>query len=151
MKCTEITVSVVQVNSSLVSFVEIVADMDEGGALEGIAIMTYFSISSSEASEPIIGDSDARNALPRAAVLQTALAEHSELLDREGWLGIRVRRWEDVSVVQEYDFDAVDNALVNTQYSTTVDVDGDVVLVVDAGWVLGKIASLSLPVSFVVG
>jgi len=150
VESTKITISVVQVNSALVSFVEIVADMNEAGALEGIAIVANFSIGSGEAREPIVGDSDARNALPLAAVLEAALAKYSELLNCEGWLSIWIRRWEDVSIVQEYDSDAIDDAFVNAQGSTTVDVNCDVVLIVDAGWVFGEIASLPLPVSFVV-
>lgn len=112
--------------------------------------MTDFSVGWHQSSEPIVGHTDGRNALPLAAVFKASLGEDSDLLNCEVWLHVWVWRREEISVVQEDLLHAFDSTFVDSEGGSTCNVDGEVVNVFDSCWISGQIACLSLPVSLVV-
>ena len=137
-------------DSSFISFLQIVANVKKTGSVEGIAKVTNLVVSCHEASKPIVCDTNGWNQTPLAAVFKACFAKDGELLDDVGWLGIWVGTREEVPIVQEYNFDSFHRALVNTERESTANADVQVVDVMDACRVLGQVASLSLPISLVV-
>ena len=85
-----------------------------------------------------------------AAILKTTFTEHSNLLHNVVRLSIRVWRWENVSVMKEYDSYTFHNTFMDSECAATSNVDMNVALIMDASWILSKISSLSLSVSLVV-
>lgn len=92
-------VSVVGVDSALVSLLQVVADMQELGSGEGLAEMTRLRVGWDEACEPVVGDADRWNHRTPAAVLEARFPEHRQHPDLLVRLQLWVRLWEYLSVV----------------------------------------------------
>lgn len=98
--------------------------------------MANLSVSCYHTGEPIIRNANRRNDRVLAAILEASFREHSDLLNDVIWLSIGVRAREDVSVVQENNSDTFDHTLMDSEGTTTGDIDVDIVFVMDSGWVL---------------
>jgi len=123
-------------DSTFVSFLKIMADVKESGSSEGITEVANLSVSCYHTGEPIIRNANRRNDRVLAAILEASFREHSDLLNDVIWLSIGVRAREDVSVVQENNSDTFDHTLMDSEGTTTGDIDVDIVFVMDSGWVL---------------
>jgi hypothetical protein len=150
MKAFESSVFGIEPDSSLVSLLQIVADVKEASSLKGITEVTNLCIGSSKTSEPIVGYTDGWNRLSLAAIFKHCFAEHSNLLNDVSWLSIWIRAWEDISVVKEHNFDSFNYTLMNSKSESFSNTDVDVVNIFDASWILSQVSSLPLSVSLVV-
>lgn len=150
MESLESSVFGVKMDSSLISLLEVVADVQERGASEGIAKVTNLGISWNEASEPIIGNTDCWNFLSLATILKACLAEDCNLVYCKVWLRIWVRARVEVRVVQEYDLHTLDSTLVDSDGASASDVNVHVVDVPDASGISLEVTSMALSVPLVV-
>jgi len=141
-----------KVDLALVGLVEVVANVEECGSLEGISEGADSGISWGETSEPVVGDGNAWDDASDTEPFETGFGKDRDLLDGEGWLTIWVWSWEDVSFMQEDDLDSINDTFVYTELDSASKIDGNSVDIVDASWswVLSKISCLSFSVSFVV-
>lgn len=124
--------------------------MQEAGTLESVSKVTDLGITGDKTCEPIVGDANGWDDLSLAAVLEASLTEDGNLLDDIGWLSIWIRRWEDISVVEEDDGNTLNFTFVDTESASTSDVDMNVIFVVDSSWVLSQVTGLTLSISLVV-
>lgn len=125
--------------------------MQEFGIDEVVTKVSIFAVTSGETCEPIVGNIHARLDLADAAVLEASLVEHGYLVDHMACSIALVRSWEHISVVEEYDSHASLEALVDSElHCLVLDLNSDVQLEADVGWVIGKISSLTLSISLVV-
>eukprot|EP00349_Pseudokeronopsis_sp_Brazil_P012137 CAMPEP_0202977430 /NCGR_PEP_ID=MMETSP1396-20130829/84241_1 /ASSEMBLY_ACC=CAM_ASM_000872 /TAXON_ID= /ORGANISM="Pseudokeronopsis sp., Strain Brazil" /LENGTH=155 /DNA_ID=CAMNT_0049716173 /DNA_START=1453 /DNA_END=1920 /DNA_ORIENTATION=+ len=129
----------VGVEASFVGGFKIVDDVHECGSFEGVSEEACFGVGRDAASEPIIGDADCRNDLPRAAELQAALPEHGHLPHALHWPHVRIGERKDLRIVQESQLDAVYHSLVHPQLIPTLHSRSDVVGVGDAGGILRQV------------
>lgn len=150
MASTHVAIPWIEVDSSLVGLLEVMADMQEGGSLECVTEVTDLGVASDEASKPIVGHAHGWDTLPLAAVLEAGLAKDGNLMRHKLWRGIWVRGGEDVGVVEEHDSNTFNISLVNSEGCPSTDINSDVVLVVNAGGILSEVACLALPVSLIV-
>jgi hypothetical protein len=124
--------------------------MQESSTLEGVSEVTDLGVCWYETSEPIVCDADCWDLLSLAAILKTGLAKHCNLLDFVCWLGIRIRTWKDISIVEEYNFHTTHLSLMDAKGEPSSDTYVHVVDVVNASRILLQISSLSFPVSLVI-
>jgi len=61
--------------------------------------------------------------LSLAAIFKTGFTEYSNLLNDIVWLGIWIRRWEDITVVKEYNCDSFNMTFMNSKSDTTSDIN----------------------------
>jgi hypothetical protein len=92
----------IQMDSTFVKLLKVVANVQECSSLEGVSEVTDLGVGWDQAGEPIVGDTDCRDHLSLAAVLETGLAEYRNLLNLVCWLCFRIRAWEHISIVQEH-------------------------------------------------
>jgi hypothetical protein len=150
MQALKTSILWIEIDSTLISLLQIVADMKEACALEGVSKVTNLGISSCEASEPIIGHTDSWDLLSLAAVFEHSLSEDSDLLHDVARLSIRVWAREHISIVEEDHLYSFDHALMHSEGEAIPDADVDVVNVSDAGWVFTQVSSLSLSIPLIV-
>ena len=72
----------VKPDSSLIGLLQVMADVEEAGSLEGVSKVADLGIGGGEAGEPIVGRTDGRDFLSLAAVLKDCFAENSDLLNK---------------------------------------------------------------------
>ena len=68
MDSIEVTLVVIWMDSALVRFLEVVADVKEFGIVEIVAEVTIFAVGCSEAGEPVVSDVDTWFDLVDAAI-----------------------------------------------------------------------------------
>jgi len=137
-------------DSSFVTFLQIVADVDERGSLEGVTKVANLGVSCNQTSKPIVCHAGCWNQVSLATEFKACFAKDSNLLDDVPWLCLWIRARENVAIVQEYNFDAFHNALVDTERESSANVYVDVVTMLNTCRVVSQVASLSLPISLIV-
>lgn len=148
MESLESSVFWIEVNSSLVTLLQVVANVQESRSSECVTKMTDFGIGCYRSGEPIIGDTNGRNTLSLAHELEAGLAKDRDLVNNEIWLSIWIWTGEKIRVVKEDNLDTLDETFMDTELGSTSDVYKDVVDVINA--ILMKVASLSLSVPFII-
>lgn len=99
MESAQTTVLRVKMDSTLVGFLQVVADMQEAGSAEGVSEVAHFGISGHKTCEPIVRHANGWNTLSLAAIFKDSFSEDRNLMDNVAWLSIWIWTWEDVSVV----------------------------------------------------
>lgn len=140
----------VEINSTLIGFLEVMANMQEGSSLKGITKVTDFSVSGNESSEPIICDTNCWDLLSLAHVLETSLVKGSNLLSYIVWWSVRVWTWEYVTIVQENNLDTFYNTLMDTKGHSSSNINVNIINISNSCWILSKISSLTLSISFII-
>lgn len=142
---------VVRVNTSLVSLLQIVANVEELGIIEVVAKVSIFAIGSCKTRKPIIGHENAWFDLVDAAVLKTCLVEDGNLEYYVPSSVALIWGWEYVAVVQEYNSHASLIALMHRNLDSLIlNLDLEACLVSDASRVARKVTCLSLSIPLVV-
>ena len=150
MKAFKSSIFGIEPDSSLISLLQIVADVKEASSLKGITEVTNLCIGSSKTSEPIVGYAYSWNDLSLAAILKHCFAEHSNLLNDISWLSIWIRAWEYIFVVKEHNFDSFYHTFMNSESESVSNAYVYIVNPFDISWILIQVSSLSLSVSLVV-
>lgn len=96
MQSLKSTVLWIKVNSSLVSLLQVVTNVQESRSSEGVTKVANFGIGSNGTSEPVVGDAHCWNALSLAHVFEAGLAEDGDLMHNEIWLSVWVWAWEKI-------------------------------------------------------
>ena len=104
----------VKMYSTFIALLQVVANMDEGRASEGITEMANFGVSRYQSCEPIICDADRGDHLSLATIFKACLAKDSNLMHGEIRLGVGIRGRIEVRVVQEDNFHTFDSALMHS-------------------------------------
>ena len=140
-----------RIESPLVRPVQVVADVHERRAAEGVAEVPAQRICCTQPREPVVGQAHGWNDLARAAHLQRRFRETCHLAQRVVCALATVRRRPQVRVVQEEQVYALDPALVDANLKLApLELHADVELVADARRVACQVACLALPVALVV-
>ena len=150
MDVLETALSRVREYPTLVALLQIVANMHKACTLECGAELTCLCVARDQTSEPIVRDKDAGDYLSLAEVLEAGLAEDCKLADSTRWCLIGVRLRENLCMVQEHEFDSTDGALMHADRNLHICVDRDIVDVLEAGWVFGKVPCHTLAIAVIV-
>ena len=144
------SISGLRVKSTFVAFLQVVANMQEGGSLESGTESSNLCVSSDKTSEPVVADTDGRNDLTLAAVLEATLSKDGHLSASVGSSKISVRSRPDLCVVQKDNLNVANDTFMDSKSVFVVTSDRNVVNIVDASRVLSQVAGLTLSVSLVV-
>ena len=150
MDVLEAALSRVREYPTLVALLQIMANVHEASTLECGAELACLCVARDQTSEPIVRYKDAGDYLSLAEVLEAGLAEDCKLAYSTRWGLIGVRLRENLCMVQEHEFDSTDGALMHTDRNLHICVDGDVVDVLEASWVFGKVPCHTLAVAVIV-
>lgn len=151
MDPVQVAFVVVRMDATLVCLLQIVTDVEEFGRFEVLAKEAFLGIARSETSEPVISHNDRGYEAATAAVLEAAFVEDGELEHNMARAISAVGTREHVAVVKEDNLDATDDCFMHGKLNAlSVNVDGDVVDVHDAGGIVREVASLTLAVTLVV-
>lgn len=138
----------IKMDSSLISLLQIVANVQESRSSECVAEVTNLGICSNTSSEPIIRNTDCWYFLPFAAILEYGFAKYSDLVYSKIGLSIWVWHWVEIRIVQEDYLDTFDHTFMYTKCASTTNININVVNVVNS--ILLKVAGLAFSVPLIV-
>lgn len=151
MNSIEVSIVIIWMNSSFVRLLQVMADMEESGVVEVVAKVAIFAVGGGKACEPIVGDEDAGLYLVNATVFKACFIKHSYLEYHLTSSIALIRSWKNVSVMEEHHSNSSLIPLMDRKLDSLVlDLNLDVGLVFNSGWIVGEIPSLSLSVSLIV-
>lgn len=136
MNKLKVVIFCIRVDSTLVVFHQVMADVNEGWFVEYVAENTDFGVACNKPSEPVVCDANRWNLLPLTAPLEACFTEQSDLTSCH--LSVRIRVWnrEHFWVVKEHNSNATYDTLVNANRVKRIKLDMDVINVNNTCWVL---------------
>jgi predicted proteasome-type protease len=123
-------------DSPFISGLKVVCNVEEGCSFKSSTESAYFRIGWNKAGEPIISDAHRWDHASGAAELEACLSEDRQLSYYIGTSAISIGNWENLRVVEEYDFNSADLSLVNTESVWNIELNCDVFLVLNASRIL---------------
>jgi hypothetical protein len=96
MDAIKISVAWVEVNTTFVGLLQVMANMHKGCASESVTKMSLSAICCDKSCEPIISQANGWNLASIAAVLQACLSETRDHLSGKNRSIIRIWAWEDI-------------------------------------------------------
>jgi len=104
----------ISMNSTFISFLQIVTNVKELGVFEIVSKLPIFAICSSKSCKPIVSNTYRRSELSLAAIFKDSFVEYSKLVNNLTWSMACIRGWKDLSIMQKYNFYVPYCTLMNT-------------------------------------
>ena len=138
-------------NSTFICLLQVMANVQEFGVFKIISKLPMLMISSNKTRKPIVCDAYRWCKFSLTAVFKDSLVKNRQLINHCSCAVPLIRWWKNLSIVQEYDFDISHSSFMDTQgHSLTININIKIGDKTDSSWILGKVSSLSFPISFVV-
>lgn len=138
----------IKMDSSLISLLQIVANVQESRSSECVTEVTNLGICSNTSCKPIICNTDCWYFLPFAAILEAGLTKDGDLVYSKIGLSIWIWAWVEIRIVQEYYLDTFDHTFMYTKCAPTSNININVVNVVNTIYM--KVVSMTFSVPLIV-